>query len=194
MFNPHIIHHILSSARDLERAHFLEVLARQENEFKFPKTQQPVVAVGLLDALFTLPVLGVKYDPQDWDQDLTVFLQNTPEESPYPDEVITVDETQLLPGELLRIAELIPEERIDIDTLKLLFEQLRGSYPLDKQSNIIVDPISETVECDSSFIAATGIGAYRFIKKAGELMDSGTPKEEAVIRLAKDQYGFDLPF
>lgn len=192
MVNPGIIHNILASAKDLERILLLEALARQENKFRFPDTQRPKVAVVLAEGAIVLPVLGIKYDPQDWDQDLSIHLLDTREDS--PEKEITVDETELLPGEALSLAELIPEEKIDIFLLKPVLESIAGSYTLRDGTTIIIDPANESVTTGNGFNGAYGIGAYEFAKKAYGRTKAGMSKQKAVIETAEKEYGFDLPF
>lgn len=194
MLNQNIIQNILASAKELERLYLLEVLEKQENDFKFPRTQQPAVTVILPHGAATLPVLGVRYNPLDWDQDLTIYLLDTGEDSPEDGDIITVNETELLPGELLRIAELIPDERIDIDTLKPIFESLAGTYMLEDGTSVIVDPVTEKVTTDVGIDETLGIEAYQFVQKAAERMKNGMDKDRAVTETAAKDYGFDLPF
>lgn len=194
MLNRNIIQNILASAKDLERLHHLEVLEKQENDFKFPRTQRPAVTVMLPHGAATLPVLGVRYNPLDWDQDLTIYLLDAGEDSPEDGEVIAVNETELLPGELLRITELIPDERIDIDVLKPVFESLAGSYALGDGTSVIVDPVNEKITTDVGIDETLGIEAYRFVQKAAERMKSGMDKDRAVTETALKDYGYDIPF
>lgn len=204
--NTYIVNNSIANAKNLEYLYLAERLEIQGEGFKFSKNTQPRVAVRYDNKVHEWSLLGLEAPSmENLDEMQFYFFCENPGHH-YDGEIINLLEYDILPGELLRIADALPSFPLDIDKEADLWKIFGGNWTIHGDDNIClrIDPETETIS-EVAVIGGTacpgiarlisgGMDAWKSLKK----MKSWVTNEkittmDAVNRFAENT-NFDLPF
>lgn len=191
LLHPLTVNRLIEDAKILEYLYaFEKVKTVQKGRFEFPPSERHEIAFCKGDdKVRLLPVAGLEISREDGELYIYVIA---PE-----DERLLLTHSDILPGQLLAIAEKIPMVHIDIKADAHLWKTFGGTWDVDgRDAKLEINPANETISCMSaSDKICSGLDAWMVLKQMQEDLDrcKGTPVRDIVSRWAV-HYGFDLPF